>query len=165
MRIDNTFSGFDVSAKGLSIQRKRMDLIAENIANADVTKTADGQPYKRKYFQITASKNEFDNNLMPEGKTIQLITSEEDQIPYPETTPIMQNNDEKLSINEVTDQTPGNMVYMPDNPNANADGYVEESNVNIVTEMVDMISATRSYEANITALNASKQLTKDSLDI
>jgi len=54
---------------------------------------------------------------------------------------------------------------MPDNPDANAEGYVEESNVNIVTEMVDMISATRSYEANLTALNSSKQLTKDALEI
>jgi flagellar basal-body rod protein FlgC len=54
---------------------------------------------------------------------------------------------------------------MPENPDANADGYVEESNVNIVTEMVDMISATRSYEANLTALNNSKQMAKESLEI
>ncbi|MGA7723548.1 MAG: flagellar basal body rod protein FlgC [Ignavibacteriaceae bacterium] len=165
MKIQPTFSGFDVSAKGLSIQRKRMDLIAENIANADVTKTADGQPYRRKYFEVTTSKNQFDNNLMAAGNTIQLVTSEDGHIPYPENTPLMKNNDDNLSVKEVLDQKQGNLVYLPDDPNANAEGYVEESNVNIVTEMVDMISATRSYEANLTALNSSKQLTKDSLEI
>jgi flagellar basal-body rod protein FlgC len=165
MKIGPSFSGFDISAKGLSVQRKRMNLIAENIANADVTKTSDGQPYKRKYFQITASKNQFADNLTTEGKNIQLNVTEVGHIPFPEATPLINNSDKALSVNEVTDQKQGNLVYMPDNPDANADGYVEESNVNIVTEMVDMISATRSYEANLTALNSSKQLTKDSLEI
>jgi flagellar basal-body rod protein FlgC len=165
MKVGPSFSGYDISAKGLSVQRKRMNLIAENIANADVTKTADGQPYKRKFLQVTTSKNKFEDNLTSEGKTIRLNVSEVGHIPFPENTAIMNNNEKNINANEVTDQKQGNIVYMPENPDANAEGYVEESNVNIVTEMVDMISATRSYEANLTALNSSKQLTKDALEI
>jgi flagellar basal-body rod protein FlgC len=165
MKIGPSFAGFDISAKGLSVQRKRMNLIAENIANADVTKNADGQPYRRKFLQVTASKNPFMDNLTAEGKSIQLNVTEEGHIPFPQATPVINNSDKNLAASEVTDQKQGNVVYMPDDPDANADGYVEETNVNIVTEMVDMISATRSYEANLTALNSSKQLAKDALEI
>jgi flagellar basal-body rod protein FlgC len=165
MKVGPSFSGFDISAKGLSVQRKRMNLIAENIANADVTKTANGQPYRRKYIQITASKNQFADNLASEGNTLKLNVTEEGHIPFQAITPSTNNTDKNINVNEVTDNKQGNIVYMPESPDANADGYVEESNVNIVTEMVDMISATRSYEANLTALNSSKQLAKDSLDI
>jgi len=165
MKIGPSFSGFDISAKGLSVQRKRMNLIAENIANADVTKTADGQPYRRKYLEVTASNNQFANNLATAGSTLQLNVTEDGHIPIPASTTIVNNTDKNLNVTEITDKKEGNIVYMPDSPNANAEGYVEESNVNIVTEMVDMISATRSYEANLTALNSSKQMDKDSLEI
>jgi len=67
--------------------------------------------------------------------------------------------------NELEDKTPGDKVYMPENPNADKDGYVQLSNVNIITEMTDMIVATRSYEANLTAFNSSKQMAKDTLEI
>ena len=165
MKVGPSFSGYDISAKGLSVQRKRMNLISENIANADVTKTQDGQPYRRKFLQVTASKNQFSDNLVSVGNSIKLNVSEVGHIQFPEATPIMNNTEKNIAVNEVTDQKQGNIVYMPDNPDANSEGYVEESNVNIVTEMVDMISATRSYEANLTALNSSKQLTKDALEI
>lgn len=166
MKINSTFPGFDISAKGLSIQRKRMNLIAENIANADVTKTADGQPYQRKYLQITASQNQFSNNLSTEENTLQMNVTEPGHIQSPEMVFIQSSGSgNDLSAKEVTDQKQGDVVYDPSNPDANSNGYVEESNVNIVTEMVDMISATRSYEANLTALNSSKQMVKDSLEI
>ncbi len=166
MKIGPTFPGFDVSAQGLSIQRKRMNIIAENIANADVTRTADGQPYQRKYLEVTASQNPFANDLVSETSTLQLKVTEPGQISSPEILqPGMNSNLPVDTSKEVTDRTPGDEVYEPDNPNANAKGYVQQSNVNIVTEMVDMISASRSYEANLTALNSSKQMAKDSLEI
>lgn len=65
----------------------------------------------------------------------------------------------------MSDRTQGDLVYEPDNPAAGPDGYVQKSNVNIITEMVDMISASRSYEANLVALNSSKQMVKDSMEI
>jgi flagellar basal-body rod protein FlgC len=165
MKIEPSFPGFDASAIGLSLQRQRMDLIAENISNADLTKTADGQPYKRKYLQVTAAGNQFSNTLSAETNTIQLNTSEEGHFSVPVHPPVEKAGDKNVLLKEITDQKPGNLDYMPENPDANADGYVEESNVNIVTEMVDMISATRSYEANLTALNNSKQMAKESLEI
>ncbi len=166
MKINSTFPGFDASAKGLSVQRKRMNLIAENIANADVTKTADGQPYRRKYLKITASSNPFSNNLSAEENTLQLNVSEPEHISSPVINQTqLQGNGNDLTAKEMSDQKQGDIVYDPANPDANANGYVEESNVNIVTEMVDMISASRSYEANLTALNSSKQMVKDSLEI
>ncbi len=166
MKIGPTFPGFDISAQGLSIQRKRMNIIAENIANADVTRMADGQPYQRKYLEVTASQNPFSNDLASETSTLQLNVTEPGHISSSEIIqPGMNNNLPVDKSKEVTDRTPGDLVYEPDNPDANAKGYVRESNVNIVTEMVDMISASRSYEANLTALNSSKQMAKDSLEI
>ncbi len=166
MKIGNMFPGFSISAEGLSLQRKRMELIAENIANADVTRMANGQPYQRKTLQVSEQQNMFADNLTAETGTLKLITNDQAQIAEPtslqEQQPI---NPDNLTYKEVTDQTPGDMVYMPSSPYANKDGYVQQSNVNIVTEMVDMISASRSYEANLTALNSSKQMVKDSLEI
>ncbi len=72
---------------------------------------------------------------------------------------------EKLSLNEMVDQKQGDLVHMPDHPDANEKGYVQMSNVSVINEMVDMIAATRSYEANLQALNAAKQMIKDSLEI
>ncbi len=168
MKIGPTFPGFDVSAQGLSIQRKRMNIIAENIANADVTRTADGQPYQRKYLKVTASQNPFANNLTSEASTLQLNVTEPGHISSPEIIEPGTGNNNNVNgstSKEMTDQTPGDLVYEPDSPDANSKGYVQKSNVNIVTEMVDMISASRSYEANLTALNSSKQMAKDSLEI
>jgi len=166
MKIGNMFPGFSISAEGLSLQRKRMELIAENIANADVTRTADGQPYKRKFLTVSEKQNMFSNNLTTETGTLKLNTTEPSHIANPQfLQPQNLNGANSIVSKEVTDQTPGDMVYMPDSPFANEKGYVQESNVNIVTEMVDMISASRSYEANLTALNSSKQMVKDSLGI
>lgn len=166
MKIGINFPGFSISAKGLSIQRKRMNLIAENIANADVTRMANGQPYQRKFLEIKDTQNPFAGSLTAEQSTLPLITTDQAHIAQPELIQGNTNiNGTGLSTKEVTDQKPGELVYNPNSPYADAKGYVQESNVNIVTEMVDMISATRSYESNLTALNSSKQMVKDSLEI
>ena len=166
MKINSLFPGFNISAKGLSIQRKRMNLIAENIANADVTRTADGEPYKRKVLTVTAKNNSFENNLAVEGSNLKLNVTNGAHIANTGSVPFDSNTGQySLNFKEVTDQTPGDTVYMPGNPNADSEGYVKESNVNIVNEMVDMISASRSYEANLTALNSSKQMVKNALEI
>ncbi len=167
MKIGINFPGFNISAKGLSIQRKRMNLIAENIANADVTRMANGQPYQRKYLEIKDDQNQFANNLTMQQSVLPLSVNDEAHIPIPASSLQINGNSEGtgLTTQVETDQHQGTIVYDPHNPNANAQGYVQESNVNIVTEMVDMISATRSYESNLTALDASKQMVKDSLEI
>ncbi len=166
MKIGGSFSGFDISAQGLSVQRKKMNLIAENIANADTTRTADGQPYKRKFLTVQQSQDQFGNNLINTGRSISLNTTNNDHISNPAGTPFqVTDSDNGMNVSENADQATGDIVYMPDSPDADENGYVQMSNVNIITEMVDMIAASRSYEANLTALNSSKQIAKDSLEI
>ncbi len=166
MKIGGNFSGFDISAKGLSVQRKKMNLIAENIANADTTRTENGQPYQRKFITVEQEQNQFNNNLLSAGRSIRLNTTNNDHISNPSSTPFqISDSPEGMKFNEIQDMSVGDIVYMPDHPDADENGYVQMSNVNVITEMVDMIAASRSYEANLTALNSSKQIAKDSLEI
>ena len=166
MKIGNNFPGFNISAKGLSIQRKKMNIIAENIANADV-RNANGIPYKRKFLTVIQKQDPFQFQSIPPQSTLRLNTTDPDHISISPEVDINQyaNNDSSLVSNQQQDNSPGEIVYMPDSPFANEKGYVEQSNVNIINEMVEMIAATRSYEANLTALNSSKQIAKDSLEI
>ncbi len=166
MKIGDNFPGFNISAKGLSIQRNKMNIIAENIANADV-RNANGIPYKRKFLTIIQKQNPFQFQGIPPQSTLQLNTSNKDHISVSPEISINQyaNDDSSLVSNQQQDNSPGEVVYMPDSPYADDKGYVQMSNVNIINEMVQMIAATRSYEANLTALNSSKQMAKDSLEI
>jgi len=143
------FGGLEISASGLTAQRLRMDTTAENLANAQTTKGADGQPYRRKEVvlqevgqggfgaQLSAAMGA-GSNARPGGVEVAEIA---------------------------TDQTPGKMVYDPSHPDANAQGYVQMPNVDTVTEMVDLIDAQRAYEANVTAMSASKQMFAKTLEI
>ena len=166
MKIGDNLPGFNISAKGLSIQRKKMNIIAENIANADV-RNANGIPYKRKFLTIIQKQDPFQFQGIPLQSKLQLNTTNKDHISMlPEISlDNSANDDSSLISNQLQDNSPGQIVYDPDNPYANEKGYVENSNVNIINEMVQMIAATRSYEANLTALNSSKQMAKDSLEI
>jgi len=166
MKIGDNLPGFNISAKGLSIQREKMNIIAENIANADTIRGENGQPYKRKYLTVEQKPDAFQFIGSQNQPTIRLNTSNENHISTSASVinqiPGGENN-LNSAVNE--DKTTGEIVYMPDHPYADENGYVEMTNVNIITEMVEMIAATRSYEANLTALNASKQIAKDSLEI
>lgn len=164
MKIGGNFPGFNISAKGLSIQRKRMDMIAQNIANAD-SRNVDGSPYKRKFLKIVQQQNPFSNVAASGDASLRLSTTNPYHISALQEVEPASSNGGSISAEEMTDKTQGDLVYEPDNPAAGPDGYVQKSNVNIITEMVDMISASRSYEANLTALNSSKQMVKDSLEI
>ena len=141
------FSSLDVSASGMSAQRMRMDLISQNIANANTTKTENGTPYRRQTLLLgTNSNNPFSNYLSGAAKE-SLV-------------------DGKVKIQGIVqDQSDFKRVYEPDNPEADEEGYVLYPNVDIVTEMVDMISASRSYEANVTASTASKNMAMQALNI
>ncbi|HEX2960362.1 MAG TPA: flagellar basal body rod protein FlgC [Ignavibacteriales bacterium] len=170
MKISDNFFGIKISAMGLSLQRKRMNLISENIANTNTTKTQDGTPYQRKFLVVKQDKTPLEgadynpNGL--QGGVLRMNTTNPDHIaaaPQQEFPP--EDSRTGLKGDVVKDQKQGDMVYMPEHPDADTDGYVHMPNVNIVTEMVDMIAATRSYESNLTALNSSKQMAKDTLEI
>ncbi len=163
MKINPNFNAFNISARGMGAQKKKMDLIAENIANVDTTKTKNGDVYRRKYLVVEENQS-FQKKLSTVGETLRLRTTNDLQISAPASLP-QENKQSGLETKVVEDSSAGELVYMPDHPDANDDGYVQMPNVNIVTEMVDMIAATRSYEANLTAFNASKQIAKDALEI
>jgi flagellar basal-body rod protein FlgC len=164
MRIGSIFSAIDISASGLSLQRKKMDAIASNLANIDSV-GPDGKPYQREEVQAVPGKAiPFANELS--GKLLPLKTSDPNHIETPSENLVSSEYTVKeVNGKVVQDPTATKTVYDPSNPAADSNGYVTEPNINVVTEMVDMIAASRSYEANVTAINASKNIIKDSLDI
>ncbi len=161
---DSNFAAFNISAQGLNLQRIKIKLISENIANSETTNTKNGQPYHRKFLRVGAiTENDFQNNF---GFTnsIQLRTTEPGHFKGEEEEI---SGGEKVNANfqVMEDKSKGEYVFMPNHPDADENGYVQLPNVNIINEMVDMINATRSYEANLTALKSSKTIIKNSLDI
>lgn len=163
MKVNPNLTGFEISAKGLSVQRKKMNLIAENIANADSIRTDDGQPYQRKVLEVTA-KQQFNAAGSPQPG-IRMAASKAGHISNPYLPGMQASSSQNLNFKEVVDPKEGEHFFMPDHPDADEEGYVKMSNVNIINEMVEMIAASRSYEANLTAFNSSKQMAKDSLEI
>ena len=142
------FSGMDINASGMSAQRLRMDVISQNLANADTTRTREGGPYIRKNVVLTEKKsleNSFGQIL---NRTINGVGN------GVKVTAITQDTDTDL-----------NLVYDPSHPDADEYGYVLYPNVNTVTEMTDLIDATRSFEANATAFEASKNIATIGLSI
>ncbi len=165
MKLEKIFSGLNVAAFGLKVQRKRMDAIAENIANTETTRTEEGLPYKRKVVQVKqTSKQSFLSTIREHSAS--LSTTNPNHISVAEIeTPVSQNPVKSIEIEVEEDDSHLKMVYDPTHPDANQDGYVRLPNVNIVAEMVNMISASRAYEANVTVINAEKSIAKDSLEI
>lgn len=142
------FKAIDISASGLTAQRLRMDTISENIANVNTTRTPAGGPYRRKVVVFEAREPE-----KGFGAVFSQALGEQDA------------GDGVRVVRIAEDNSPFKMVYDPSHPDANAQGYVMMPNVNIVTEMVNMISATRAYEANATAVKSSKDIALKALEI
>jgi flagellar basal-body rod protein FlgC len=165
MKINPNFSAFKISSKGMSIQKQKMDLITENIANTSTTKTEDGTAYKRKFISVEFEKENFKANNFFNQENIGFKMNRANHFQGINSNMASDPDNINFSSKENFDNSEGDLVYMPDHPDANDDGYVQMPNVNVVTEMVDMISASRSFEANLTAFNAAKQMAKDSLEI
>lgn len=140
------FESINISSSGLTAERLRMDIISKNIANANTTRTANGTPYKRQVVTFKAAENNSFKSYLDKSKAKNVGQGVE-----------------VVSIKE--DNSSFKRIYDPGHPDADKDGYVLMPNVNTVTEMVNMISATRSYEANVTALNASKSMMMKALEI
>ena len=144
------FLGIDSAASGLTAERLRMDVISNNIANANTTRTENGGAYKRRYVVFSPRERQplsFEQTLM-------------------RAVGARQNTGEGVrAVAIAEDPEQGPLVYDPGHPDANAEGYVEKPNVNIVSEMVDMITAHRAYEANTTTINAAKAMVTKVLEI
>lgn len=135
-----------VSASGLSAQRTRMNTISSNIANINTTRTPEGGPYRRKDVVFEA---------MPDARNFgELVTS----APNSEI--------QRVQVTDIhVDQNAVDLRYEPDHPDANADGYVAYPKINLMEEMANMIQATRGYEANVAAIQASKDMAMGALEI
>jgi flagellar basal-body rod protein FlgC len=165
MKIDSLFAGLNISSKGLSAQRKRMNAIASNVANAETTRTEDGTPYRRKVVLLTShAQQSFSTMLQSSGMKMAATNGAHFTDAGTETT-MATGTGESVAAEETTDNSEFKSVYDPSHPDADESGYVKMPNVNVVTEMVDMVSASRSYEANVTAVNAAKTMAKDTLEI
>jgi len=141
----NFLNSLDISSSGLSAQRLRMNLISSNLANVNTTRTENGEPYKRKDAVFESVKDsDFEDVLNDQidtaSKGVNVASIVEDEKPFIEK-------------------------YDPGHPDADENGYVRLPNVNIVEEMVNMISASRSFEANATAVSATKDMAKAALKI
>ena len=143
------FSAFDINSSGMTAQRYRMDIISENVANAQTTRTADGTPYRRKV--VT-----FEQRGEKVGNFSQVFHSVNEGY-----------KGQGVKVSKVSEDTWNDMVmaYDPSHPDADENGYVTYPNVNIVTEMTNLIDASRSYEANATAFGASKAIAIKGLEM
>ncbi len=165
MKINPNFSAFQISSKGMSIQKKQMDIITENIANTSTTRSDNGEVYKRKFISVEFEKEKFQGHNPFGNLNIGFKNTSPKHFSPVSLGKQAEADSVNFDLKENVDDSVGEFVYMPDHPDANEDGYVEMPNVNVVTEMVDMISASRSFEANMTAFNSAKQMAKDSLEI
>jgi flagellar basal-body rod protein FlgC len=141
------FDAIDVAGSGLAAERLRMDVTAGNLANAQTTQGADGQPYRRREVVLQEAQ--------PAGGSFGSILASASASPV--------NGVQVAGI--VEDPSAPRRVYDPGHPDADAQGYVTLPNVNPVTEMVDLISASRSYEANVTSMQTAKTLFAKTLEL
>lgn len=139
-------TGMRISGSGMTANRLRMNAISSNIANVNTTRTPEGGPYRRKDVVFEA---------MPEQKSFgEILHSEYDR------------NMNRVQVSDVqVDRGAPLMKYEPNHPDANTDGYVAYPNVNLMEEMANMIQATRAYEANVSTMNASKNMALSALEI
>ena len=144
------FSSFNINASGMTAQRYRMDVISENVANASTSRTSDGTPYRRKIvtFEEKGGQTSF-SRVLGQAAYSHGYTGQ------------------GVKVRGVFEdyETEMNMVYDPSHPDADDNGYVTYPNVNIITEMTNLIDASRSYEANATAFNASKSMALQGLEL
>ncbi len=144
-------SSLRLTGSALTAQRLRMDVISNNIANADTTRTLEGGPYQRQTVVFQPGKQSSPFQM--------LLTRFRNASP---SAPI----EKGLAVSAIIkDGSPGRIVYEPTHPDANEEGFVEYPNVDTLTEMIDLMSATRAYEANITVANSLKAMAMKGLDI
>ncbi len=141
------FNGMNISATGMTAQRLRMDTIAQNIANVNTTRDENGNVYRRKTVLFEEKNNPSFNQV------------------FSNTMGNQRGGGVRVTALVEDNKTPMKIVYNPSHPDADEDGYVTQPNVNTVTEMTNLIDASRAYEANVTAFNASKSLALKGLEV
>ncbi|NOY57894.1 MAG: flagellar basal body rod protein FlgC [Calditrichaeota bacterium] len=166
MGIGRIFGVFDISGSGLSAQRKNLEVRAENLANAESVDSKTGKPYKRKQVRFISydGRNSF-GRLIHQAK-LALLRHSDSQFQGFRSS--LGGVDEMRGVgSEIVEsaQQRTKLIYNPENPNANEDGYVQVPDIDTIGEMVDLMSAARAYEANATVLGAAKDMFKKALEI
>ncbi len=143
MSIEQMLSGMDISASGLTGERLRMEVAANNIANMGSTRTADGGPYQRQRVTFSAVMSQ---QASPEGMPVRELKG--------------------VQVVGITpDETPGPLIHDPGHPDADSSGNVRMSNVNLSHEMVDLVTASRAYEANLKSMETFRQMAEQALSL
>ena len=158
---ENIFATFKISGQGMSIQRMRLNAVANNIANANTTKGPDGNPYQREVVIVRSTNNQFEEALNGQLDLMRTNDSHSNKVGMTGEDPDVVNTQAITA----KDNTPPRMLYDPSHPDADENGYVRMPNINVVTEMVEMITAQRSFEANASVIEAAKNIIRDSLEI
>lgn len=159
------FASIRISSTGLTAQRQRMNAISENLANANTTKTPEGGPYKRKMVRFRQALQEAVGSGGASESRGRVAIS------HPmhrsrSTTPLSGTKTYAgVAVDIVRDPAPPEMIYEPNHPDADENGYVAMPRIDTIVEMVDLISATRAFEANISAIDAAKDIARKSLEI
>lgn len=159
------FAIFDVTGGGMNAQRSRMNVVAGNLANAETTRTPEGGPYRRRnvLFRAQPAANEFSALLAssPQGARVDPQTGRIPFAPFDRPQQVLSVHVDAI---QESSRDP-KKIYDPQHPDADEEGYVSYPDINSMEEMTDLLSATRSYEANLTTFNATKSLVHRLLDI
>jgi len=159
-------SAIKISSQGLSVQRAKMNTTAENIANAETTKTKEGGPYRRKRIVVeeTNEPTSFNTAMKRAGQRLSRTNSKHISGHSLKTTNSI--DIPNVTNKEIVDPASNyRLVHDPSHPDADEQGYVKMPDVEIVNEMVDMMAASRAYEANTVAISTAKQMAQDALEI
>jgi len=165
---DGLFSAIKISASGLRGQRTKMDVVARNLANAETTRTADGTPYRRQraiFEQVLGDKLKRHAVNMGYAVENRLARTHPAHLGETDLTTVQAGGGVTSEVAVALDSSEFRVVYDPGHPDADEQGYVLMPNVNPITEMVDMITASRAYEANVSAVQTAKDMFNDALKI
>lgn len=166
MDLKGILSSINISARGLAAVRQRLDAVASNLANAETTRVDGGGPYKRRLVVMRQSQESPAFPAMLREESGKLSTSDSQHIGHLMLPDFQaQQNTPAVVAETLEANEPPRLVFDPDHPDADERGYVAYPNINIVQEMVDLITATRAYEANVTVIGAEKEMAKKALEI
>ncbi|MFQ5499587.1 MAG: flagellar basal body rod protein FlgC [Candidatus Zixiibacteriota bacterium] len=155
-----------ISAKGLSVQRQRMNTVSQNIANAETTETKEGGPYQRQRVLVSEDRQRTQFGSLMKRAGAKLARTNAQHLTG-RVRRQMQSAESSAVKMEVVDDSDSSfrLVHDPSHPSADEKGFVKVPDIEIVNEMVDMMAATRAYEANTVAISAAKKMAEDALDI
>lgn len=168
MAMVGIFTGLNISATGMRAQRVRQNVIASNLANAETTRTEDGGPYRKQFVVLEADPRESNHRFVFQPPMMEGVTTHQRHMGIPDKNRLIDPEYIGSGVNVAAieqDQSPFRSVFDPNHPDADERGYVMMPNISVIQEMTDMITATRAYEANVSAFQATKGMIQKALEL